>query len=212
MEPVNSADLQLSSPAPWGLPTVLPNGTRILLRPIMPGDKAKLQWGMGRLSPLARRQRFFSAKDELDEQDVTYLTEIDYRSHVAWVAVDLDREDQPIVAVGRYIRQPEDPATAEIAFVVGDEYQRQGLATMLLDLLTVVARANRIDHFYARVLADNVAMRHILTAAGAKLELDDAGVLQTTMDLPPSTEHFAASAIAAIVGSAAGQVGRLPAE
>ncbi len=182
---------------------MLPNGARILLRPITAGDKARLQCGMGRLSPLTRRQRFFSAKDQLDDQDVAYLTEVDYRSHFAWVAVDLGRAGQPVVAVGRYIRQTEDPATAEIAFVVGDDYRRQGLATMLLDLLSVTAGANGIDHFYAQVLADNVAMRHILTTAGARLEQGDAGVLQTTMALPAITGRIDTAPILAIARTAA---------
>jgi hypothetical protein len=34
------------------------------------------------------------------------------------------------------------------------------------------------------VLEDNVPMRHLLTKAGAKWQLDGPGVLQTTMDLP----------------------------
>lgn len=190
---------------PWGLTSVLPSGTRILLRPIMPGDKAKLRRGMVELSPISRRHRFFSAKDELDETVVTYLTEVDYRSHFAWVAVDLDRDGQPIVAVGRYIALAEDPATAEIAFVVGDDYQRQGLATMLLDVLSIVARTNSIDHFFARVLAENVAMRHILTSAGGRLEPDDAGVLRTTMAVPPATRRFGPAVVEAIARRAAGE-------
>jgi RimJ/RimL family protein N-acetyltransferase len=187
---------------PSGLPVVLANGTRIRMRPIRPGDRAKLQRGMVELSPIARRHRFFSARDELDEQMLTYLTVIDYRSHFAWVAVDLDRPGQPIVAVGRYIRVADQPATAEIAFVVGDDYQRQGLGTRLLDLLALTAEVNGIDHFYARVLSDNVAMRHVLTRAGAKLELDDAGVLRTTMARPPATPFFDRAQVVAIATAA----------
>jgi hypothetical protein len=95
------------------------------------------------------------------------------------------------------------PRTAEIAFVVGDDYQRLGIATMLLDLLTIVAQANGIDRFSARVLGDNLAMRHILTRAGAKLKQDDAGVLCATMPLPAPSKRFSPVAVRSIARAAA---------
>jgi RimJ/RimL family protein N-acetyltransferase len=179
-----------------GLPVVVANGTRVLLRPIMPGDREKLHSGMQHLSADSRRHRFFSAIAELDEELADYLTEIDYRSHFAWVAVALDVVGQPVIAVGRYVRLAPDPSVAEIAFVVGDDYRRQGLASVLLDLLAIVARHNGIGRFHARVMTDNVAMRSLLAKAGAKMELDDAGILRTTMDVPaPSGRSDPATAI-----------------
>ncbi|HEX3542247.1 MAG TPA: GNAT family N-acetyltransferase [Acidimicrobiales bacterium] len=177
---------------------LLANGTRVLLRPIRPGDRDMLQRGMRLLSPLARRHRFFTALDELNDRMATYLTDIDYASHFAWVAVDVDHPERPIVAVARYIRLPDDPTTAEIAFVVGDDYQRRGLATVLLDLLAIVARGHGIQHFYARMMSDNVAMRHILTKAGGRLQNDEAGVLRTTIDLPRPTGALDAEAVLAV--------------
>jgi hypothetical protein len=52
------------------------------------------------------------------------------------------------------------------------------------------------------VLDDNVAMRHLLTKAGAKLRLDEVGVLRTTLRLPETTERFAPDAVLAIARSA----------
>ena len=181
---------------------LLANGTHVLFRPIRPGDRDRLQRGMRLLSPVARRHRFFTAMDRLSDRSAAYLTNIDYSSHFAWVAVDLDRPELPIVAVGRYIRLPDDPATAEIAFVVGDDYQRQGLATVLLDLLTVVARHHGIEHFHARLLSDNMAMRHILTTAGGRLENDEAGVLRTTFDVPAPSGAFDPEAVLAVAAGA----------
>ncbi|HWD09374.1 MAG TPA: GNAT family protein [Actinomycetota bacterium] len=211
-------------PAPVGavgLPVRLPDGTAILLRPIVPSDRTRLHRGMAALSATARRHRFFTAKDALAEDLVTYLTEIDYQSHFAWVAVDVEREGQPVVAVGRYVTLdgalaadardgfPGSSKVAEIAFVVGDDYQRQGLATILLDLLSIVAAANGIKQFFARVLDDNLAMRHVLTKAGGKLRLEDAGVLRATMDVPAPTARFSADEVLAIARSAARE-GNLP--
>jgi len=195
--------VDLVTPPGGNLPVTLADGRRVALRPIPADDKDRIRQGMVALSPLSRRHRFFSAKDELDEDVVTYLTEIDYRSHFAWVAVAVDRSGQPIVAVGRYIAMDGLPPTAEIAFVVADDYQRQGLGTMLLDLLAVVARDTGIDRFYARVLDDNVPMRRMLAHAGAKLDLDEAGVLQTTIEVPQAGGPFDPAPVLAIARAAA---------
>jgi len=194
-----------------GIPVTLADGTHLVLRPIVPDDKSKLRQGMGVLSAAARRHRFFSSKESLDEPTLIYLTEIDYRSHVAWVAVDVDRLGQPVVAVARYIALGAGGAPggatgavgAEVAFVVGDDYQRHGIATMLLELLTIVARDNGIEQFHARVLDDNVAMRRILTRAGGQFVVDEAGVLRTAMDLPPLTGRFDSDAVCSLARAAA---------
>jgi RimJ/RimL family protein N-acetyltransferase len=198
--------VRLNTSAAWGLPVVVAKGTRVLLRPIMPGDRAKLHWGMRHLSADARRHRFFSALADLDDELADYLTEIDYRSHFAWVAVALDVVGQPVVAVGRYVRLPSDPSAAEIAFVVGDDYRRQGLASALLDLLAIVARHNGIRRFHARVMTDNVAMRSLLSKAGARMELDDAGILRTTMDVPAPSGRSDPDTALSLAEAAASQV------
>jgi RimJ/RimL family protein N-acetyltransferase len=122
--------------------------------------------------------------------------------------VALDVVGQPIVAVGRYIRLEADWTVAEIAFVVGDDYRRQGLASMLLDLLAIVARHNGIRRFHARVMTDNVAMRSLLSKAGAKMELEDAGVFRTTMDVPAPTGRIDVAAAISVAEAAARQVRR----
>ncbi len=200
--------VRLNTSTGWGLPVVVASGTRVLLRPIMPGDRTKLHWGMQHLSADSRRHRFFSAIAELDEELADYLTQIDYRSHFAWVAVALDVVGQPVIAVARYVRLAPDPSVAEIAFVVGDDYRRQGLASVLLDLLAVVARHNGIERFHARVMTDNVAMRSLLSKAGAKMELDDAGILRTTMEVPASSDRIDAATAISVAEAAARQVRR----
>jgi RimJ/RimL family protein N-acetyltransferase len=178
-------------------------GVRILLRPISASDKGRLRLGMARLSAVSRRHRFFSARAELDDDMVAYLTEVDHRSHFAWAAVAVDLPGQPIIAVARYI-VADQPATAEFALAVGDEFQGQGLGTLMFRLLAIVARANGIEHFSASVLADNVPMRRLMAAAGAKFEVEEVGVLRATMDLP-SADSIDPGPVVAIAMAAAAQ-------
>ena len=62
-----------------------------------------------------------------------------------------------------------DPAVAEVAFIVGDDYQGRGIGTFLMGALAVAARGDGVQRFSARVLADNYPMRKILDRFGASL-------------------------------------------
>ena len=56
-----------------------------------------------------------------------------------WVLVD--GPDGPVVADVRFVRDVENPAVAEIAFIVADDYQGRGVGSFLMDALIVAARA-----------------------------------------------------------------------
>src|SRR5439155_224847 len=84
--------------------------------------------------------------------------------------------DEPEVASAHYIRERDDPETAEVAFSVIDEYQHRGIGTLLLGALAVAAHVNGVRRFSARVLADNTPMKRILQTAGGRMKVDDATV------------------------------------
>jgi protein lysine acetyltransferase len=167
------------------VPAMLADGTRLLLRPIRPADKAKLAEGMRRLSPESRRRRFFTAKERLSDLSLTYLTELDYVSHFAWVAVTpgAGNDGQQIVGVARYIRLPAEPDAAEVALTVLDDYQGRGLGSLLFDALAVAAAVNGIERFVALVLRDNLPMCAMLRRAGGQLDADEPGVLRSVTDV-----------------------------
>ena len=105
----------------------LPSGTCVLIRHIEPADKARLEAGLRRLSEETIRRRFMAAKPRFSASELRYLTEVDGRRHVALVGVPADDPDT-LIAVARYVALPDAPDTAELAVVVDDPFQRQGLA------------------------------------------------------------------------------------
>ncbi|WP_420108314.1 GNAT family N-acetyltransferase, partial [Mycolicibacter arupensis] len=110
-----------------------------------------------------------------------YLFEVDYADHFVWVVTELDGS---FVADGRFVRDPENPTYAEIAFIVGDSYQGRGIGTYLVGAVSVIARLEGIEKFTARVLSENAPMRAILDRLGAYWERDDPGVVTTVLDVP----------------------------
>ncbi|MGE5165551.1 MAG: N-acetyltransferase family protein [Sphingobacteriales bacterium] len=72
-----------------------------------------------------------------------------------------------IVAGGRYI--VEKPSSAEVAFVVVDDYQGQGIGAILLRHLAALAREAGLKEFTAEVLPDNTPMLKVFERSGLKL-------------------------------------------
>jgi RimJ/RimL family protein N-acetyltransferase len=151
----------------------LDSGVEIIVRPIRPDDKKLLAEGVSHLSETSLYQRFLGAKRELTEQELRYLTEIDFHDHVAFVAVRPEAPDV-LVGVGRWVRSPRDAEVAEIAFVVSDELQRQGLGTVLGGALAGAARERGVRRFVATMLPHNLAA-HRLFARVAQLRETTTG-------------------------------------
>ena len=158
-----------SSPSVIGVLVRLDNGMPVLIRPITPDDKVLLARGMEQLSEQSAYQRFLAPKNALTSDELRYLTEVDFRDHVAFVAVRPEAPDV-LVAVGRWIRLRDDPEVAEIAFVVSDALQRQGLGTLLAETLADAARERGVRRFVATMLPDNLAAHRLFARVAQERE------------------------------------------
>jgi RimJ/RimL family protein N-acetyltransferase len=151
------------------VPFELDGGARVLIRPIEPGDKDRLVTGLSQLSDESIRKRFLAAKPRFSRSELRYLTEVDGVNHIALVAVLADDPDQ-LVAVARCVRLPDRRSTAEMAIVVGDPWQGQGLGRELAQRLADAARAAGIRRFAATMLGDNEAARRLMRTFSRRLE------------------------------------------
>jgi RimJ/RimL family protein N-acetyltransferase len=129
----------------------------LTLRPIRESDAPLLQDLHRRHSSNTRRLRFFSAMPELSPGLADRFSRVDFRNRAAFVA-GIDGEEA-IRAVARYDAVNE--SLAEVAFVVEDSLQGQGLGCALFELLAVHARTAGFRAFTAIMLAENTAMLHV---------------------------------------------------
>ena len=159
---------------------------RLLVRPVRPDDRDLLRRGFSQLTPQSRYRRFFSPISQLSEGHLQYLTEIDYRDHVAWVGILVDQPEMPPVAVGRWIRIEENPKAAEAAVVVVDRYQRRGIGRAVLEILAGSAMNLGVREIVVLVQADNLPMLRILEAVEAVPAGSDAGIRRFVVRLPVS--------------------------
>ena len=72
------------------------------------------------------------------------------------------------------------PGEAEVAFVVVDAYQGQGIGALLTRHLVGLARAAGLKQLAADVLPENMAMRRVLDKFG----------FRTTRSLDPQVMHL----------------------
>jgi RimJ/RimL family protein N-acetyltransferase len=173
-------------PAAEGTPTVLRDGSTVLIRQVRSSDAPMLADGFARLSARSRQLRFLGPKKMLSAAELRYLTDVDHHDHEAIGA--LSPAEGRGVGIARYIRDDDDPRAAEIAVTIADDWQGRGLGTELLARLSERARQGGISRFTATVSADNVAMTGLLWKMGAKLAGRSRGTMEYEVTLEPADE------------------------
>jgi RimJ/RimL family protein N-acetyltransferase len=157
---------------------LLGDGTPVALRPVGPDDKPLLEEGMAQLSATSRRFRFMAPVDRLSRAQLAYLTEIDHSGHIAWGALIDGRP----VAVGRIVRLEVDPAVAELAITVVDDWQRRGLGSLMVRLMAELGRSVGVQRFTFDALPENQGITCLLAGFGAEQTLVE-GVITGTVEL-----------------------------
>jgi GNAT superfamily N-acetyltransferase len=160
----------------------LRDGRMVEIRALTPDDKPGLLAAIDRTGSQSMYRRFFGAKREFSEKERTFFLNVDFVSHVALVAV-VDEAGHPgIVAGGRYIVQQ--PGAAEIAFVVIDDYQGQGIGAALLRHLAILARDAGLKEFTAEVLPENIPMLKTFEKSGLKMSTKrESGTVHVALQL-----------------------------
>jgi RimJ/RimL family protein N-acetyltransferase len=74
-----------------------------------------------------------------------------------------------IIAVGRWVRLPEQPDTAEVAIVVADQLQGLGLGSILADRLATAALEHDVRRFTATMLSENRAAHALMARLDGRL-------------------------------------------
>jgi RimJ/RimL family protein N-acetyltransferase len=187
------------------IPVTLRDGSQMYLRPVLPGDNERTVHGPVQFSSETLYRRFQTMRTPTPAL-MSYLFEVDYVDHFVWVVTD--GPDGPVVADGRFVREAPDVRRAEVAFIVGDDYQGRGIGSFLMQALAVAARSDGVHQFTARVLSDNYAMRAILDRYGAHWYRDDLGVVATVIDVPTFRELSLTPAVYREIRSLARQVMR----
>jgi RimJ/RimL family protein N-acetyltransferase len=162
--PAYDREKPMSSPGNYSATESLRDGREVEIRALKPDDKDDMLLAIGRTGTQSLQRRFFVAKRGFSDREVAFFMNIDFANHVALVALADEGGRTVIVGGGRYIVT--EPGRAEIAFVVIDDYQGQGLGTLLMRHLAVIARTAGLKELVAEVLPENTAMRKVFSKFG----------------------------------------------
>ena len=168
---------------------VLHDGTPALLWPLLPTDAETLRDVFRRLSPGSRHHRFLQVLDQLDDPMIRLLVDsVDGVHHIALVLIVLPPQGQEeLIGVAHLVQYPDDPATADIAVTVVDDWQGRGAGTALVSAL-LARRPAAVTRLRTLVAAGNRASLALLAGAGrVSSGLPEQGVLDVTVDLPAAT-------------------------
>ena len=163
----------------------LRNGVNVKIRAIRPGDKAGVVEAFGKLDPESIYTRLFQAKGSLSEQELKATTEVDFENVVALVVTIESGGRETIIGGGRYVAFGLPGArSAEVAFLVEEDYHGLGIAGRVLKHLARIAREKGVSRFQAEVLPQNKAMLAVFLRSGLPMKQTQAeGVIHVTLSL-----------------------------
>ncbi len=170
------------APATYSAQEHLRDGRPVEIRALHPDDETNMLAAIERTGAEALRRRFFVTKHGFSEKEKEFFMRIDFVNHVALVA-EIDEDGKPaIVGGGRYVVVK--PGEAEVAFMVVDAYQGQGIGKALTRHLIGLARAAGLKQLAADVLPGNASMRKVLGRFGFQLaRSQDPQVVHLTLPL-----------------------------
>jgi len=138
----------------------LRNGKSIEFRPLLPSDEFAYRNFFYSLQEKTIYLRFFHSKRLFPREVLQrHWSHIDYRKNTSIIGLAQRGGHKEIVAIGSYAMESEQ--RAEVAFVVREDCQGQGIASYLIEVLERIARENGYTSFSANVLSENTAMLHV---------------------------------------------------
>ena len=163
---------------------ILSSGQSLLVRPLRHDDGEREETFVRTLSLKSRYQRMLSGGIRLTPEGIDYMTHIDYRRHMAFALTTVINGAEQFVGVGRYAVDAQEPS-AEVALVLADAWQGQGLGRRLLGALLDHAASAGVREAGGLVLATNVAMLRLARSMGFAVnpEPGDATVMRISRHL-----------------------------
>lgn len=148
----------------------LRDGSDATMRPIRPEDEARVvdfHNDLSERSVYLRYLQFLKLEERILHERLARVCFNDYSRELALVV----EQKGKILGVGRLQRNPLRMEEAEVAFLVRDSAQGQGIGTALVASITSAGRQEGLKRLTAELLADNKPMRTLLERAGFQMRM-----------------------------------------
>ena len=168
-------------PKEWERHLTLPDGSKLLVRPVRPEDESLYPPFFARVTQQDLRLRFFAPVKEFSHGFIARFTQIDYARAMAFIAIDEASRDMLGV-----VRLHIDPnyETAEYAILVRSDLKGHGLGWTLMELIIEYARAEGLRTIRGQVLRENVTMLQMCRKLGFTVASDPQDPSVALVNLP----------------------------
>ncbi len=150
------------------------SGLRIFLRPVKVTDEPLVKEFFYSLSDKTLYRRFASARRDMPHSRIQNFVAVDYSRDMVILALLTRGERETVIGLAQYSRN-EDHRTAELALVVKDDFQGQGVGTLLHSYMTSIAKKKGLLGFTAEVLEGNLPALRLIKRMGFETVAVDGG-------------------------------------
>jgi RimJ/RimL family protein N-acetyltransferase len=176
----------INDPSRFRQMSALRDGRPVLIRAARADDRERLVTAFQGLDRQTIYTRYFSFRKSLSEAELKRLEEADSGRYILLVATLGSGNEETIIAgASCVVTDATGPSpAAELAFMVEEDYQGQGLAGQMLAAICGLARQRGITRLEADVLAENPAMLAVFRHSGLPMTTSRTGsVVHVVMDL-----------------------------
>jgi acetyltransferase len=153
----------------------MPDGRRLLLRPVRPEDEPSFHRTFAQFTPQEIRMRFFVPMKTLTHVAAARFTQIDYDREMAFVLTDFGRAGTTeVYGVVRMAADP-DNEKAEFAIIVRGDTAGIGMGRLMMTAIVDYARERGIGEIWGDVLVENQRMLQLSDSLGFRRDYAAAG-------------------------------------
>ena len=152
------------------------DGQQVTFRPIKAVDGRLIQEYFYSMDEKDVQARFFGIRKSFFREDMEGMFQIDYIKNFSMVAVTGEVGFEKIIGLGEYALG--EGMMAEVAFSISRQWQRRGIAGILLEKITEAARENGFAGLIAYTHLNNTGMIKLFKKVPYKVEtILDGGML-----------------------------------
>jgi GNAT superfamily N-acetyltransferase len=162
-------------------PATLTTGQPIEIELAGPRDVDRVRDFYDKLSDTATYYRFFGIRRALPDDELRALVIQRLPDHVTLLA----SIDGRLIGIGEYVAG-DDADEVQVAFAVADDHRHEGVATLLLERVAMIAHRCGVKRLTARTLPGNVDMQLVFRTVGLPEQQHfdpDDGIIHIVLDL-----------------------------
>lgn len=136
------------------------------------------------LSEESRKRRFFKIICDTSQETKIGYCHIDYDREISFVGEMAEEGRRKIIGAIRLLMEA-NGKTGEIAIIVADSWQKQGLGSNMLNYLIEICKDKKIEEIYGVTQPDNNRAITLVKKRGFTTEPLEDGTLKATLKLHP---------------------------